>query len=469
MFKMKQSFVDFILRPLLLTIALIQCVHSLENLGIEHSGCRSAYKRNLAKRQLGTVSGEGASVNPSGGAKGAGYSCDPTSCKLPHCRCADSKPPGNLALSDVPQFITITADDAIQSYTLDVLNALTNGRKNPNGCPVTTTYYNSLDYTNYSMVTDYYVAGNEVADHTITHVAQPSIAEVSGNLVALNALAGIPFKHIIGFRAPFLNYTKQNLLDLAKMSFTYDSSSTASLPASDPNTDAFWPYTLDNGMANDCGVDGLAICHGEPKLPGFWEIPMYTTFNPDKTVLGLMDPWLETTPDKSLEALKWTFTDHYNAQKQPFGLYTHPIHISTTYPGAPVPGNQKQIQMLNQFLDFAMTSGQFQNVWMVNNRQLLAWMQNPVPASQLNTLPEFQCQTPNVAQAQICSGIPAKEANLLEHCISDTAGDSLNNSPFYTCYGCPTVRPTPDQPNPPQKNNDGSVRKRIDSSCDTPL
>lgn len=466
---MKSSFLRRFLILVLIAIILIQSAFFVQANDFLHSGCRSAYKRNLAKRQAGSVSGEGASVNPSGGAKAAGYSCDPNSCKLPQCRCADAKPPGNLALNDVPQFITVTADDAIQSYTLDVLNALTKGRKNPNGCPVTTTYFNSLDYTNYSMVTDYYVAGNEVADHTITHVAQPGIAEVSGNLVALNALAGIPFKRIIGFRAPFLNYTKQNLLDLAKMDFTYDSSSTASLPASDPNTDAFWPYTLDYGMANDCEVEGLSICKGEPKLPGFWEIPMYTTFNPDKTVLGLMDPWLETTPDKTLEALKSTFSDHYNAQKQPFGLYTHPIHISTSYPGAPVPGNQKQILMLNQFLDFAMTGDQFQNVWMINNRQLLAWMKNPVPASQLNTLPEFQCQTPSINEAEICSGIPEKEAKLLQHCISDRAGDSLNNSPFYTCYGCPTVRPTPDQPNPPQSNKDGSVRKRIDSSCDTPL
>lgn len=75
-------------------------------------------------------------------------------------------------------FITLTADDAIQSYTLDALNALIGGRKNPNGCPVSTVYFNSLDYTNYSMVTEWYVAGHEIADHTITHVAQPSISEV---------------------------------------------------------------------------------------------------------------------------------------------------------------------------------------------------------------------------------------------------------------------------------------------------
>lgn len=108
--------------------------------------------------------------------------------------------------SDVPQFVTLTvsfkltgakdrqvsnditphlfifvvqADDAVQQYTIDALNSLVNGRKNPNGCNVSTTYFTSLDYTNYSMVTNFYVAGNEVADHTVTHVAQPSVGEVS--------------------------------------------------------------------------------------------------------------------------------------------------------------------------------------------------------------------------------------------------------------------------------------------------
>jgi len=28
------------------------------------------------------------------------------------------------------------------------------------------TYYTSLSYTNYTLVTDWYVAGNEIADHT---------------------------------------------------------------------------------------------------------------------------------------------------------------------------------------------------------------------------------------------------------------------------------------------------------------
>jgi hypothetical protein len=126
----------------------------------------------------------------------------------------------------------------------------------------------------------------------MTHVGSPDSAEVNGNLIALNALAGIPMSEIRGFRAPYLNYTVDTLKMLAAAEFLYDSSASAATPVTDPNTDAFWPYTLDYGMANDClAVEGS--CKGEPKLPGFWEVPMYAFFD-QRGIAGvhLMDPWL---------------------------------------------------------------------------------------------------------------------------------------------------------------------------------
>ena len=126
----------------------------------------------------------------------------------------------------------------------------------------------------------------------MTHVGTPPADEISGNLIALNSLAGIPLSSIQGFRAPFLDYSVDTLKLLASAEFTYDSSSAASIPVTDNGTDAYWPYTLDYGMANNClSVSGT--CKGEPKLPGFWEIPMYAFFD-DRGVDGphLMDPWL---------------------------------------------------------------------------------------------------------------------------------------------------------------------------------
>jgi hypothetical protein len=194
----------------------------------------------------------------------------------------------------------------------------------------------------------------------MTHVGDPGEDEINGNLIAINQLAGIPMASIQGFRAPYLNYSVEMLKRLAKAQFTYDSSATSSIPVTDPGTDAYWPYTLDNGLANDC----LALqnaCKGQPQINGFWEIPMYAMFD-NRGVEGphLMDPWLDmangasTVNDSAtLDYMKKTFTDHYNGNRQPFGLYTHPIHLAADYPGVPTP--TKTIAMINEFLDWAQT------------------------------------------------------------------------------------------------------------------
>jgi hypothetical protein len=78
-------------------------------------------------------------------------------------------------------------------------------------------------------------------------------------------------------------------------------------------TDAFWPYTLDYGFANDC-LQNPAICKGALKLPGLWEIPLYSVFETVNTTAGihLMDPWLDAPANMTvvLEWLKNSFLTH---------------------------------------------------------------------------------------------------------------------------------------------------------------
>ena len=127
---------------------------------------------------------------------------------------------------------------------------------------------------------------------SMSHVGNPSAAEINGNLIALNALAGIPLGAIKGFRAPYLDFSAETFVHLKEAGFTYDSSVTASQPVTANLSDAFWPYTLDNGLANNC-MTTPGVCKGEPKVPGLWEIPMYAFF--DKNGVNgphLMDPWL---------------------------------------------------------------------------------------------------------------------------------------------------------------------------------
>lgn len=131
-------------------------------------------------------------------------------------------------------------------------------------------------------------------------IGSPSAQEINAARAMLNQYAGIPLGKIQGFRAPFrkyicippytffhyklntlftVNYTAETLNNIAQQGFLYDTSSTA------VTDDCYWlvawtmflqqfvfsssdtcrPYTLDNGMANDCWT---GICNGQVKLPG---------------------------------------------------------------------------------------------------------------------------------------------------------------------------------------------------------
>jgi hypothetical protein len=74
-------------------------------------------------------------------------------------------------------------------------------------------------------------------------------SEILGNLKALNAFSGIPLSSLSGFRAPMLNFSADTLIQLHAAEFQYDSSATAGTPADADGTDAWWPYTLDNGTS----------------------------------------------------------------------------------------------------------------------------------------------------------------------------------------------------------------------------
>ena len=57
------------------------------------------------------------------------------------------------------------------------------------------------------------------------------------------------------------------------------------------------------------------------------------------------------------------------------------------------------------------------NVWIVTNQQLLAWMKNPVPVSQLDSVQALKCPAPNIpASNHICNGITQNEVGLLQSC-----------------------------------------------------
>ena len=62
--------------------------------------------------------------------------CDPNVCRLPDCYCGGKAIPGGFKPEQIPQFVLLTFDDAINGINKEFFAKLFNERRNPNGCPI---------------------------------------------------------------------------------------------------------------------------------------------------------------------------------------------------------------------------------------------------------------------------------------------------------------------------------------------
>lgn len=76
---------------------------------------------------------------------------------------------GIIPVEQTPQIVLLTFDDAVNDLNRPLYTDLfENGRKNPNGCPITATFYVSHEWTDYSQVQNLYADGHEMASHTVS-------------------------------------------------------------------------------------------------------------------------------------------------------------------------------------------------------------------------------------------------------------------------------------------------------------
>ncbi|KAI8908679.1 hypothetical protein DFJ77DRAFT_472935 [Powellomyces hirtus] len=373
------------------------------------------------------------------------YSCDPNVCKAPACMCASKLPPGGLDPKKIPQFITLTFDDAVNLPLWQVIQNLTAGWKpNPNGCPHSSTFFVSNQYTDYSYVTALHSLGHEIAIHTVNHVGNSPAAEIKASQEALNAFAGIPMNQLLGFRHPFLAFNGQSFNNLAGLgTFLYDSSMPEDSVAS-----GFWPYTLDNGPAVGC-VSGT--CDGPFRYPGLWEIPLNTLVNADGSENSPMDPNAVKggtvggpTADEIFELLKSNFERHFNGDRVPLGIYLHAA-TQVTLPA--------RLEGFTRFLKWTQDN-HYEEVYWVNNQQLLSWMLNPTDLPTSKGSPTLGCNLPakDTSNPEICDGIDNKgdgqiDVGLVENCAFPPL------TYFSTCYGCPSKVPNVTEAVPTRAGN----------------
>jgi len=350
------------------------------------------------------------------------YKCDASNCAAPSCVCASNSAPGGLTPEETPQFMLITNDDAVNPFSNKVVRAVIDKHTNPNGCNVPATWYTLQSGSDCATVKQLWEDNSEIALHTVNHLrlipqypggTKALEEEMFGVRDWLNKECGIPLDELVGFRTPYLISNPQTREALKKEGILYDASmidafNAGSEVATAPGQRVF-PFTMDNGIPIDCNwnyPDGQ--CNGTTeRYPGLWEVPLWELQNAAGDHLFSMDPEGDV-----FAILKENFDMNYQNNRAPFGVFLHAPWYT-----------DKNTQALNQFMDYAMA---LPNVWAVTTRQLIEWMKNPVPASQMGewlkckpvnlTVPsgDIRCQSYAIQEGDTAYDVATKFAVLPE-------------------------------------------------------
>ena len=70
----------------------------------------------------------------------------------------------------MPQLVVLTFDDSVNDLNQRLYQSIFHPiRRNPNGCPISATFYVSHEWTDYGHVQNMYSDGHEIASHSISH------------------------------------------------------------------------------------------------------------------------------------------------------------------------------------------------------------------------------------------------------------------------------------------------------------
>ncbi|XP_042211815.1 chitin deacetylase 1-like isoform X2 [Homarus americanus] len=312
--------------------------------------------------------------------------CNAEECRLPDCFCYNdaNEIPHNMQTTTVPQMVTITFDDAINNNNMDLYQLIFDQRLNPNQCSIKSTFFVSHKYTNYSAVQEMHRLGHEIAVHSISHSNNETYwsnagqdeweREMGGARVVIERFANITDNSVIGVRAPYLRVGGNNQFKMMEQNtFLYDSTISAPLEKT-----PLWPYTLYYRMPH--------ACHGNnqncpTRSFAVWEMVMNEMDRREEPALeeelpgcAMVDSCFSSKPtaEQFYGFLQNNFDRHYLTNRAPLGLYFHSAFLKN---------NPEILDAFLYWVDETLASNK--DVYFVTMTQVIQWMQDPRPTSQL--------------------------------------------------------------------------------------
>ncbi|CAN8016779.1 unnamed protein product [Ixodes persulcatus] len=315
-----------------------------------------------------------------------GDMCSPETCKArDNCLCASTRPPNNLTVAEMPQFVTLSFDGAVNwgnmPFYRDLL-APTKRKNKRSGCNIGVTFFVSYEYVDYPSVHELHHNGHEIALRSISDSpfldywknlsSEGWKDEIFSQRALIAKSADVPASDIVGMRAPLLVTGGDNSYRMInETELEYDSS----LPhlRTRGRQDPVFPYTLDYGPQTFCVIPPCP----ELRYKGLWTIPMNVLFGkrkvdgqlrefPCSTLEGCVP--LPKTEGDTFDYLQSNFMDFYGHNKAPFPVFLRQGWLE----------NPERNAGFRKFLDWLLTKD---DVFVVTIREVIKFMRNPRPLS----------------------------------------------------------------------------------------
>ncbi|XP_069128897.1 chitin deacetylase 1-like [Argopecten irradians] len=301
-------------------------------------------------------------------------------CHLPDCFCHTYFHP--LDRHTIPQMVYFGFDDGVRETAIPYLDQLFGEpRKNPNGCPLSVTFYVSGDNTNYNVLSDMYFRGYELGSHSVTHghISNAKLLKEEAETQRDNILKrvrGVTKNAVLGWRSPYLQTAGDAQVEVLKdLGYTYDISLTVT--KAHMNSLSPWPMTLDYGWPFKCYIPPCV----HNNHPGFWEVPVISLrdYRDQDNCVYFDTCKNETkTEEETFKYIMNNFLSHYNGNKAPFGIHMHVNWFK----------EPENLKAMDRAIDEMLSHKQ---VYIVNVKQVIAWMKDPQNYTQVEDFHPWSC------------------------------------------------------------------------------
>jgi len=364
--------------------------------------------------------------------------CGAGDCELPNCRCVGVGTPGSIWQEETPQLVVLSMEGTVDINNGEAFKQILQNKINPDGCPISGTWFVYDHNTDYQVANSLYSQGVELGVMPILQESESFWDNahygdweqgIKGAKSALAYLGNIPEPSIRGVRAHSLaiggNHQFQAMQDSKVSSsddFLYDASWKTGLRES-PS----WPFTMDY-FPDEENMKGHAPYDS---YPGLWEFPLYPYTTLDGrhcTMLSECATIKGSEPFKNL--LLRNFFRHYQGSKAPFT-----VHMDNSFLDITNPYNA------NEVIDFLVDILSYDDVYVLNMKDVLEWIRHPTNKTSLESFPYWSCGA--APEERPCQKPTCCSYNSDDECLNGECEEPSTRfeKKFNYCVQCPQMIP----------------------------